>query len=348
MVVALDDGRIVALDSATLEERWRWRVPGVPVTPAVAAGLVLVPTEDGVLHAIAGDGRTARAPVATPAPTVPPASLLPSPAGGAQRPDEVWTMTVASFGLGFTAVTVGPDGRVWLLGTDGDEIVEVDSAAGTLVRSIALDVELDLIQPDGDEWAPFAALPDGGFVIADSDHQRIHRLDAGGRVVASWGRVGTGDGEFVSPIGIVVHDDLVYVIDDNTCRVQAFTLDGRFVRRVGGGAVIGCTDMFAVADDGTAWVATDEGVVGFGADGEIAGRLGFANGQGLLLTRDPAGNLYLTDESGDLDRFALDGRHLARWTGFGVTPAHVRADGATFSIDYDTGILRRIDLPPVG
>ena len=69
---------------------------------------------------------------------------------------------------------------------------------------------------------------DGGFYVADGyGNGRIHRFDATGRLIASWGSVGTGPGAFLTPHGIcVLSDGRVIVADRENSRVQSFTAEG--------------------------------------------------------------------------------------------------------------------------
>lgn len=59
--------------------------------------------------------------------------------------------------------------------------------------------------------------------LARRSHERYE-------VVASWGREGSGPGEFRAPIGVVLDDSgYVYVTDSGNDRIQKFTGDGDFV-----------------------------------------------------------------------------------------------------------------------
>src|SRR5438445_8477786 len=79
-----------------------------------------------------------------------------------------------------------------------------------------------------------AAAPDGSlYVVAFGDNQ-IRHLATTGRSLGSWGKAGSGPGEFGLPGNIAVSPDgTVYVADHDNDRIQAFTPDGRFLRRFG-------------------------------------------------------------------------------------------------------------------
>lgn len=73
-----------------------------------------------------------------------------------------------------------------------------------------------------------AFAPDGGFYVADGyGNGHIHRFDASGSLIASWGSVGTAPGAFLTPHGIcVLSDGRVIVADRENSRVQSFSAEG--------------------------------------------------------------------------------------------------------------------------
>ena len=73
----------------------------------------------------------------------------------------------------------------------------------------------------------------GEIFISDGyGNSRVHRFDANGKHILSWGEPGTDDGKFNLPHNIaILNDDLVIVCDRESHRVQVFTNDGQFVRQ---------------------------------------------------------------------------------------------------------------------
>jgi DNA-binding beta-propeller fold protein YncE len=48
--------------------------------------------------------------------------------------------------------------------------------------------------------------------------------------LTAWGSYGTGDGQFLTPVGVAVDaDGIVYVVDSNLQRVKRFTRTGGFL-----------------------------------------------------------------------------------------------------------------------
>jgi DNA-binding beta-propeller fold protein YncE len=92
-----------------------------------------------------------------------------------------------------------------------------------------------------EEFRPtgIAIAPNGEFYVTDGyGKQYIHRFNAKGEYVASWGGKGTEDGKFQTPHAIVVDTrgpaPLVLVADRENHRLQWFTLDGKHVKTVSG------------------------------------------------------------------------------------------------------------------
>jgi DNA-binding beta-propeller fold protein YncE len=78
--------------------------------------------------------------------------------------------------------------------------------------------------------------------------------------VTTWGRLGSGNGQFRFPHGVAVDgQDTVYVADRDNHRIQQFTSSGSFLRKWGSrGSNIGQFDSpwgIAVDDLGNVYVA---------------------------------------------------------------------------------------------
>ena len=74
--------------------------------------------------------------------------------------------------------------------------------------------------------------PDNGdFFVSDGyGNSRVHKFDADGNHIKSWGEPGTGPGQFSLPHNIAMSGtDRVVVCDRENFRVQVFTTDGEFV-----------------------------------------------------------------------------------------------------------------------
>jgi DNA-binding beta-propeller fold protein YncE len=78
------------------------------------------------------------------------------------------------------------------------------------------------------ESAKFAS--DGTLYVADLKNDRIQTFNATGKFLTTWGKTGTGPGEFKTPAGIGIdkHDN-IYVTEIGNDRVQVFDKTGKFI-----------------------------------------------------------------------------------------------------------------------
>ncbi len=80
--------------------------------------------------------------------------------------------------------------------------------------------------------ADVAIAPNNGDIyVADGyGNSSVHRFDAEGKHIRSWGSPGGGPGQFTTPHGVwVTADDCVYVTDRENHRVQIFSPEGDYI-----------------------------------------------------------------------------------------------------------------------
>lgn len=83
------------------------------------------------------------------------------------------------------------------------------------------------------EPSDVAVSSDGTIYVVDGVNNSIKVFDQKGRLVSSWGRNGSGDGELQFPLGIDVDaSGLVYVADTGNHRIQIFDSRGTSVGKV--------------------------------------------------------------------------------------------------------------------
>ena len=80
-----------------------------------------------------------------------------------------------------------------------------------------------------------AVAPNGEIYVSDGyGNSAVHRFSASGEHMTTWGRPGSGPGEFTTPHAIWVdRADRVLVADRENNRVQVFDRDGRFLEAWG-------------------------------------------------------------------------------------------------------------------
>ena len=81
--------------------------------------------------------------------------------------------------------------------------------------------------------------PNGDIYVADGyGNNRVHQFTASGELVRSWGERGVSQGQFILPHAARVIDrngePTVYVCDRQNHRIQLFTLDGQYIRKLTG------------------------------------------------------------------------------------------------------------------
>ena len=212
-----------------------------------------------------------------------------------------------------SALAADPAGNILQVDQLGRRLQKL-TADGSLVWSKG---PLDFSDPDRLLNANgVAAGPDGTVYVADSNARRVMIYSPSGAVTGSFGKDGTGDGEFRSPRGIVVDGGSVYVVDGERVDVQRFSATGVFQGRFG--APGGGTGQFVqpigiAADARGAIYVLDAGaskVQVFGRDGSVRGAFGEAGpGPGQLdrpvaIAADTRA-VVLSDTSGRVQRFVL-------------------------------------------
>lgn len=73
--------------------------------------------------------------------------------------------------------------------------------------------------------------PNNHLYIVNSGPLQIVNFDPATETKTAWGKVGDEEGDFFQPTGIAVGDNLVFVTDFGNNRIQAFDLEGQFVRQ---------------------------------------------------------------------------------------------------------------------
>jgi DNA-binding beta-propeller fold protein YncE len=179
-------------------------------------------------------------------------------------------------------IWIGPDatrgGEEVVLVTDRDlhQVIKY-TLAGEHVRTWGA-----AYREPGDAGEPFnqparATLgPAGEMFVADGYGQyRVHRFDPSGELTHSWGKRGTGPGEFGWPVHHALLDPRgrLLVCDRGNNRVQAFSPEGRYLTEWGG---LNMPQDYALTPDGELICVegTTPGVCVTDLDGNVRARWG--------------------------------------------------------------------------
>jgi len=183
--------------------------------------------------------------------------------------------------------------RVFLADRDAHQIVVFSADGGELFR---------LGARHRPEWmAPFnhptdaAVAADGEIYVSDGyGNARVHRFDADGRLRASWGEIGHGPGQFMTPHAVWVdRRDRVLIVDRANDRIQVFTRDGAWLSDWRG--LCRPMDMFETSDG--VLLVTDQvpSLTAFAADGTRLGRCRPSLNGAHGIFGDGDGNIYLAE-----------------------------------------------------
>ena len=181
----------------------------------------------------------------------------------------------------------------------------------------------------------------GNVYVVDTGNSQVKKLSSSGRLLAEFGRLGTGDDGLRRPRGIAIGSDgTLFIADTANHRVQRFAPSGEPLGpwgAIGSGPGEFITPSSVALDEQGNLYVTDTGnhrLVRLAPDGSPNGEWsGFRFPHGIAL----GDGMYVSDESG-VHKLALSGERVADWPGFGdpygLTTA---ADGTLYVTDTDGG-----------
>lgn len=372
LYVAPRDGFVYALDAASGVEIWRFAVEGPTVFgPTVSGGVAYAGTQFGYLYAIGGTGMaTVSFPgdASVPATPEPAATPVATPVASAEVATFLWATTGGPEPLDRPAdLTIAPDGSIWVP-DGGNSRFQIFSPDGDFIETWGAsgdgEGEFNFIRPNsqGDVFGAVAFAPDGAFYVADMGNQRIQHFSADRQFLNAWGSFGTDDGEFLSPIDIVVDSQgNVFVDDDKRNDIQKFTADGTFLLKFGGsGREPGQLDFqgwMAIDAEDNIWVTEGRNtrVQQFTNDGQL---LTVVDGGGTLgapegIAVDDWGHIFVADWDG-LRVVVLDpdGTVIAEWRppdGLQlqeITNISLDGEGNMYVVSYLDDMLLKFQLNP--
>ncbi len=143
----------------------------------------------------------------------------------------------AAWGHGLIAdahgIFISADDRVYLVDRDAHQIL-IFTTEGERLGALGAR-NAPRFQAPFNHPTDVAVAPDGEIYVSDGyGNSAIHRFSASGEHMTTWGRPGSGPGEFTTPHAIWVdRAERVLVADRENDRVQLFDRDGRFLEAWG-------------------------------------------------------------------------------------------------------------------
>ena len=185
----------------------------------------------------------------------------------------------------------------------------------------------------GWKWTAIAAVVVSavGAAGATAGGERTRAVGQGFKVVRTWSKTGSANGQFRNASGIAVdRSDNVYVADTDNNRVQVFSKSGALLRKWGsegsGNGQFSLAEDVDLASDGTVWTG-DQGngrAQAFSATGAFKTSLALPTGElarGVAVDAD--NNIYIASEGspGGYRRFA---KTATGWEGAGPVIGAIR------------------------
>lgn len=272
------------------------------------------------------------------------------------------TLTKAWETSGGTATKLGipemaPDGRIWAASCT-DDAFRILTPGGQLAETwgppVADEHHFEFTFPNGECNGAIAFAPDGGFWVLDFGNYRIIRFDKDRNFLGTWGRFGSGQGEFAHANDISVDTvGSVFVADEGRHEIQVFTSDGVYVRSVAAGH--GGSFLDANADG---WVDTNllpdsrPGITEYKPDGTVQGGIDMPDlmPRPLGMTRDDLENLYvvgltLADAPSTMVRFNAGGQNYDAWKAGGIAVTVTPTGDAVYVLSATSESIIKYVLP---
>lgn len=153
-----------------------------------------------------------------------------------------------------------------------------------------------------------AVAPGNRLAVSDNRNDRLQVLSTRGRPKAAMGGRGALRGQMVSPMGLAVHNGIIYVVDQGSYRIEKFSLSGRYRGAFGqfgkSGCGFGSPYGLAVSAGGDVYVADSRRqlVIQFTSTGRCVRTFGGAGrGPGLFthptgVAVEPSGQVLVVDD----------------------------------------------------
>ena len=140
------------------------------------------------------------------------------------------------------------------------------------------------------------------FITDGHGNNRVVKYSDDGTFISTWGRKGTGPGEFDLPHSIAIDSrGRVFVGDRSNSRIQIFDQDGNFLEEWD---QFGMVSGIYISDDDTVYVADFQKhealLVGSAKDGSITSRIEPVIAEGIMV--DKHGNIFAGEVTGNILR----------------------------------------------
>ena len=344
-----DDGIVLAIDATSGAEHWRLPLDGpIGFGPVLVDGHLYVGTGFGNFYAIGSASELA--PGATPSlPVITPSGVMqatpdaratgtPIAPGSAPPLSAASPVTAASLELLWQstggpepmsaagAVALDAQGNVWVMDAGNDRF-QIFSPDGQFLETWdgtgGGGQRFGFAKSNGGFDGDITFDDAGNIYVVESGSRRVQVFDANRQLLASWGEFGSGDGQFVEPIGVAVdRGGNVYVLDLQRNDIQKFDGEGQLLATFAGSGEGHFRDAAYMAIDAqdTLWLAADNRVVALSSDGAFLSDFGSTGEEpgmfdgSIDVAVDASGTVYVADlNNGRVQAFDATGQVLAVW-----------------------------------
>ena len=202
--------------------------------------------------------------------------------------------------------------HVWITDNGDHQVMEFTNE-GQLLRSWGSKGRPGTDEKTFDKPTDIAFAPSGDFYVSDGyGNSRVVKFAGDGKYLLSWGRKGSGPGEFNLPHSICVDSKgTVYVSDRENNRIQIFDPNGKFLREW---RHLGATQNLFITPGDEMWIITHRNNVENITYDTLAGRImriELATGR-ILGSMESPGHWIHAGGGGDIFIGSLTG-NVFRW-----------------------------------
>ena len=154
--------------------------------------------------------------------------------------------------------------------------------------------------------------------MVDGDNKRVQKFDVNGKYMLQFGHCGSGSGQLYDPIGIVVHNDKVFVAEGSNHRVSVFHFNAQFSHIIGSGQLSNPWGVAVTSNDQLLVADFNSGIFRFTLDGTYADKFGDGLSWANALTTDIHGFILVGEQrSHCVSDFDKDGVFVHRFGSYG-------------------------------
>jgi DNA-binding beta-propeller fold protein YncE len=210
------------------------------------------------------------------------------------------------------AARIDRDGNIWLIDGALHQVMKF-TRGGRLLMTLGAAGVSGADEKTFNRPTDIAFAPSGDFYVTDGyGNSRVVKFSRDGKFLKSWGRKGTGPGEFNTPHSVQVDSKgTVYVSDRENNRIQIFDSAGGFLRQWNH---LGATQGICITPDDQMWIITHRTNIENLTYDTLAGRimridtrsgriLGSMESPGHWITLSHSGEIFVASLTGNVFRW---------------------------------------------